>query len=112
MSDNDWKKRLGVVYSTDEKFEYDKAEKAQETLEPGQQSLKIYVDKKKRAGKEVTIVEGFVGSGSSLNSLAKQLKTKCGAGGSAKDGEILIQGDFRQKIHAELTRLGYRSKVI
>jgi len=109
--ENDWKKRLGVVYSTDPDFSYDKRdEETPDTPAPGDQLLYVSVDRKNRKGKSVTLVEGFRGSGEDLKSLAKTLKQKCGVGGSAKDGEILIQGDFRDRIIPMLEESGYNVK--
>ncbi len=105
---NDWKKRDGVVYSTSDNFDYQYDEtESQETLPPNQQKLKVLLDKKARAGKQVTLVEGFVGSEDDLKELGKLLKNKCGVGGSAKDGEILIQGDHRDKVVQVLIAAGY-----
>ena len=111
MAQNDWKARLGMVYSTDPDFEY-RTETAAEpaTLPPSEQELRIWLDRKHRGGKTVTIVRGFVGSSDDLEALARQLKTKCGTGGAAKEGEILIQGDFRDRVVAVLTAAGYRCK--
>lgn len=107
----DWKKRLGVVYSTNPDFKY-QTEEAQEetTLPPSQQRLIVRIDRRGRAGKQVTLVEGFKGSSDDLAALAKTLKVKCGVGGTAKDGEITIQGDLRDKITALLTSMGYGAK--
>jgi translation initiation factor 1 len=104
------KKAEGIVYSTDPDFEYEGGEvEAPETLPNDKQKLKVMLDKKARAGKQVTLVEGFVGKPEDLEALGKQLKTLCGVGGSAKDGEILIQGDFREKIKTFLIQKGYRA---
>jgi translation initiation factor 1 len=108
---NDWKKRDGVVYSTSDSFEYNHGdENSAETLPSSQQKLKVLLDKKARAGKQVTLVEGFVGSDEDLKELGKLLKNKCGVGGSAKDGEILIQGDHRDKVLQVLLAAGYGAK--
>jgi translation initiation factor 1 len=108
---NDWKKRDGVVYSTSDSFEYNLGDgDASETLAANQQKLRILLDKKSRAGKQVTLVEGFVGSEDDLKELGKLLKNKCGVGGSAKDGEILIQGDHRDKVLQVLLTAGYGAK--
>ena len=109
--DNDWKKRLGVVYSTDPNFKYEQeAEPEVETLEPSKQNLIVAIDRRARAGKQVTLVKGFVGSEDDLATLGKTLKVKCGVGGTAKDGEITLQGDLRDKVVALLQSMGYRAK--
>ncbi|WP_160067894.1 translation initiation factor [Sphingobacterium bovisgrunnientis] len=103
----------GVVYSTDSNFDYEsEEEEITETLPPRQQKLKVLLDKKARKGKVVTIIDGFVGQDEDLQNLAKTLKQKCGVGGSAKDGEILIQGDFKQKIFELLKSLDYQVKLV
>ncbi|MBQ7221957.1 MAG: translation initiation factor [Bacteroidales bacterium] len=109
---NDWKQRLNVVYSTNPDFKYDTADDFSEeaTLPAERQNLIVAIDRKSRAGKQVTLVKGFVGTEEDLAALAKLLKTKCGVGGSAKDGEILIQGDFRDKIVEILLKNGYKAK--
>lgn len=111
MADNDWKQRLGVVYSTNPDFRYeqDNPEEAQ-TLTPEKQKLTVSIDRRCRAGKQVTLVTGFVGSEADLKELGKTLKVKCGVGGTAKDGEITIQGDLRDKVTALLNSMGYRAK--
>jgi translation initiation factor 1 len=105
----DWKDRLGVVYSTSDDYSYDyDAEGEAETLQPGDQKLAVSLDKKQRGGKQVTLVTGFVGSENDLKALGKMLKTKCGVGGSAKQGEIIIQGDFRDRVKELLQQENYR----
>ena len=111
MADNDWKKRLGVVFSTNPDFAYQEEEdQEQETLEPSRQNLIVSIDRKGRGGKQVTLVTGFVGTADDLAELGRTLKVKCGVGGSAKDGEITIQGDFRDRVVALLKDMGYRAK--
>ena len=111
MADNDWKKRLGVVFSTNPDFAYtEEAEEETATLEPSKQNLIVSIDRKGRAGKQVTLVTGFVGTADDLSELGRTLKVKCGVGGSAKDGEIAIQGDFRDRIVTLLKDMGYRAK--
>lgn len=111
MANNDWKSRLGMVYSTDPDFEYrTDAQQETETLPPAQQKLIVAIDRKGRAGKQVTVVNGFTGREEDLEALGKLLKTKCGVGGSVKDGVILVQGDMRDRIVTVLTGLGYKAK--
>lgn len=108
---NDWKKRDGVVYSTDSEFEYNyQGGEEAETLRPAQQNLKVSLDKSGRAGKQVTLVTGFTGTAADLEQLGKMLKTKCGTGGSVKDNEIIIQGDVRDKVVQLLGKEGYKVK--
>ncbi|MDD4032695.1 MAG: translation initiation factor [Bacteroidales bacterium] len=105
------KDRNGIVFSTNPEFQYETGSvEEQKTLPPSQQSLKIQMDRKNRAGKTVTMITGFVGSEEDLTLLGKALKTRCGCGGSVKDGIILIQGDFREKIMGILNEMGYKSK--
>ena len=107
----DWKDRLGVVYSTNSDFDFAKEEMAEDdTLPPQQQKLIVSLDKRNRKGKAVTLIVGFVGSEDDLKDLGKHLKTKCGVGGSVKDGEILIQGDHRSKVVELLEKSGYKTK--
>ncbi|MEI7423860.1 MAG: translation initiation factor [Prolixibacteraceae bacterium] len=108
------KNREGVVYSTSENFDFkfSQDDAVQETLIPSKQNLKVMLDKKQRAGKVVTLIAGFIGTEEDLAELGKKLKSKFGVGGSVKDGEILIQGDFRDRTILLLTADGYRVKRV
>jgi translation initiation factor 1 len=100
----------GLVYSTDPNFKLQENEpELQETVLPNQQKLRIVLDKKQRAGKAVTLVTGFIGIGADIEELGKKLKTFCGTGGSVKEGEIIIQGDNREKVLQWLLKNGYSS---
>ena len=108
---NDWKQRLGMVYSTNPDFEFSTTEEQEATtLPPAQQNLRVWLDRKQRGGKTVTLVKGFVGTDSDLLELGRMLKSKCGVGGSAKDGEIIIQGDHRDRVVELLSAAGYKCK--
>jgi translation initiation factor 1 len=108
MKKNDWKERLGVTYSTNPDYSYQYQDENQEaTLPKEKQVIRIALDKRNRGGKTVTLITGFRGTDEDLTALGKSLKVKCGVGGTAKDGEIVIQGDFRQKILDILHKEGY-----
>ena len=98
----------GFVYSTDPNFSFEPEENNVDTLPPAQQKLKVRIDTKHRAGKAVTLVDGFVGKEEDLEDLGKKLKSFCGTGGSAKDGEIIVQGDQREKVLQWLVKNGYK----
>ncbi|MDR0693864.1 MAG: translation initiation factor [Prevotellaceae bacterium] len=111
MVNNDWKRRSGIVYTTSPGFVYEQEHcQEQATLPPAQQKLVVTIDRRRRAGKQVTLVSGFVGCDDDLQTLAKTLKTQCGVGGTAKDGEILLQGDFRDRLVTLLNAAGYKAK--
>lgn len=111
MADNDWKKRLGVVFSTDPDFKYEEENTVEETtLPPDRQRLTVSIDRRNRSGKQVTLVSGFTGREDDLAELGRTLKIKCGVGGSAKNGEITIQGDFRERVTEILKGMGYNAK--
>ena len=114
MKKNDWKDRLGVLYSTNPDFNYETVQETEEdTLAPEKQLLRVQLDKRNRVGKVVTLITGFRGTTDDLQTLGKLLKTKCGVGGSAKEGEIIIQGDFRTKVLELLQKEGYtKSRII
>ena len=105
--------RLGVVYSTNPDYKFVETNKKEEVnfFPIDKQNLRISLDKKSRAGKQVTLITGFIGKKNDFEILAKSIKNKCGAGGSTKDGEIIIQGDFRTKIAEFLTQSGYKVKT-
>lgn len=105
------KHAVGVIYSTNPDFQYQYDEEPEaETLPPEKQRLRVSLDRRHRAGKTVTLVSGFVGTDNDLQSLGKMLKNKCGVGGSAKDGEIIIQGDQMEKVRQSLSNAGYTVK--
>ena len=99
----------GFVFSTDPDFKFEEEKTENETLSSSEQRLKIRLDTKHRAGKAVTIVEGFIGKEDDLQELGKKLKTFCGTGGSAKDGEIIIQGDQREKVQQWFLKNGFKN---
>jgi len=107
------KKRIDVVYSTNPDFDFDhESDAAEETLPNDEQYLNVMIDRKKRKGKEVVLITGFVGTDDDLSALGKTLKQKCGVGGSAKDGEIMVQGNQRDKIMEYLKSEGYNVKRV
>ena len=113
MAKQNHKNREGIVYSTDNNFEYTvHNDDETDTLLPEKQQLRILLDTKSRGGKKVTLITGFIGKTGDIEALAKELKNKCGVGGSTKDREIIIQGDLRDKILKILTDMNYKAKKI
>ncbi len=105
---NDWKERLNIVYSTNPNFQYSTDEMEEnETIPKQQQKLRVSIEKNHRGGKTVTLVKNFTGTAEDMKELGKILKTKCGVGGSVKDGEIIVQGDFKEKVIDILKKEGY-----
>jgi translation initiation factor 1 len=107
MSKKNKSDKWGFVYSTDPNFKFDDENKSVETLPPSQQKLRVRLDTKQRAGKAVTLIEGFIGTQNDLEEMGKKIKTHCGTGGSVKDFEIIIQGDQREKVMQWLKNNGY-----
>ncbi|MBR3453721.1 MAG: translation initiation factor [Bacteroidaceae bacterium] len=108
MKNNDWKDRLGVVFSTNPDFSYqDDSVEQNNTLPPQQQKLRLRIEKNGRGGKTVTVISGFEGTEDDLKQLARLIKTRCGVGGTSKEGDIIIQGDFKNKIIEILKQEGY-----
>lgn len=111
MSKKKSRRKDGVVFSTNNDYEYNYEEEIEEeTLAPNQQNLKVLLDRKQRKGKSVTLITGFVGSTEDLKELGKIIKTKCGVGGTVKEGEVIIQGDFVKKTLEILHNLNYKAK--
>jgi translation initiation factor 1 len=108
MSKKNKPDKRGFVYSTNPDFRFEEENENPETLPSEQQKLKIRLDTKHRAGKAVTLIEGFIGKETDLEELGKKLKTLCGTGGSAKDNEIIVQGDQRDKVMQWLVKNGYK----
>lgn len=107
------KNRIDVVYSTNPNFTFDHEDDfEEETLDPSDQNLKVLIDRKSRKGKTVTLIQDFVGTEEDLKSLTKTLKTKCGVGGAFKDGEIIIQGEVRDKVMDLLKGMGFNVKRV
>jgi translation initiation factor 1 len=100
----------GMVYSTNPSFQPEEEQEETETIPPGQQDLRVWLEKNHRGGKTVSVIKGFIGTNDDLEDLGKILKAKCGTGGTAKDGEIIIQGDHRDRIVTLLGGMGYMVK--
>ena len=111
---NDWKKRLDIVYSTNPDYHFqEEEERSDKTVPKEKQLLRVSLDKRNRRGKAVTLITGFSGSDDELQELGKMLKMKCGVGGSAKEGEIIVQGDHREKVLGILLKEGYaKSRIL
>jgi Translation initiation factor 1 (eIF-1/SUI1) and related proteins len=111
---NDWKKRLNIIYSTNPDYHYhEEGQGEEDTLPKEKQLLRVSLDKRNRKGKAVTLVTGFTGTDDDLQELGKMLKMRCGVGGSAKEGEIIVQGDHREKVLGILQKEGYaKSRII
>ena len=111
---NDWKKRLDIVYSTNPDYHFqEEGDENSKTVPREKQLLRISLDKRNRRGKAVTLITGFSGTDDDLQELGKMLKMKCGVGGSAKEGEIIVQGDHREKVLGILQKEGYvKSRII
>lgn len=107
MKNNDWKDRLNIVYSTNPDFSYETEQEVSELPDKNKQKLRVSIEKKNRGGKTVTLISGFIGPDDELKKLGKLIKTKCGSGGSTKDGAIIIQGDFKIKVIELLKKEGY-----
>ena len=103
-------KRKNIVYSTNPNYDYDDENEELDTLNKNMQALKVLIDRKQRKGKSVTLVTGFVGCEDDLKDLAKTVKSKCGVGGTTKNGQIEIQGDVRDKVILELEKIGYKTR--
>ncbi len=109
--ENDWKQKLSFAYSTNPDFKPEEERISEETKKPNQQNLLVTFERKHRGGKSVTLVKNYVGSVEEMEDLCKKIKTKCGVGGSVKEGEILIQGDIKQKVGDLLKEWGYKVKI-
>ena len=111
IMENDWKKHLGMVYSTNPDYHFEPGEQEEtETPAPKLQQLYVSLDKKNRKGKKVTLIEGFKGTTDDLKDLARELKSSCGVGGSVGENNILIQGDFRERVIKLLEEKGFKVK--